>query len=389
MIAREQARVGGANGRLILAMLRRAGAASKAELARGVGLTNNAAGMIVAKLIASGLIREVGKRYGGRGQPATLLRLEPGGAYAIGARLERAGSSACVVDFEGRPLERLDGDRLDIGDAAAVLDGIAGMVDRLTRALGVERSARLVGVGVALPETPPPGLGLAQSDGPSMLFETAGNAAAAGELFSGEGRRVADFLSLLVGPSLGGSVVMGGDFRRGPTGHAGDWGAMPVGGATPGEADRGGALMARASLDALASRYAARLGRSVSVSELGRMIAEDDATFVAWLVEAATALARPLMTAVRLLDIHRVVIDGDLAPPSQARLIQAVERALASQSDGHPIDIEVTAGSIGPRAVEVGAACLPLHIAFGPIADQAHVDWVGSEAPAPAVEATA
>ena len=68
------------NERVILTLLRRLGEASKADLARHARLTNNTAGQIVRDLEEQRLVCIGGKRVGGRGQPATILRLNPEGA---------------------------------------------------------------------------------------------------------------------------------------------------------------------------------------------------------------------------------------------------------------------------------------------------------------------
>src|SRR5215203_5255462 len=61
--------------RVILTALRRLGQASKADLARQAGFTDNTAGVIVRELQERQLIRVEGRRTGARGQPATLLSL--------------------------------------------------------------------------------------------------------------------------------------------------------------------------------------------------------------------------------------------------------------------------------------------------------------------------
>ena len=48
------------------------------------------------------------------------------------------------------------------------------------------------------------------------------------ELFQGHGRELDDFVTLYIGAAIGGGVVLGGDYRRGATGNAGDIGLMPV-----------------------------------------------------------------------------------------------------------------------------------------------------------------
>src|SRR4051812_42421840 len=89
--------------RIVLQRLRRLGEASKADLARAADLTNTAIGQIVGELQDLGLVTVVGKRYEGqRGQPATMLRLEPKGAYGIGVRLDRYRIETALVDLGGR-----------------------------------------------------------------------------------------------------------------------------------------------------------------------------------------------------------------------------------------------------------------------------------------------
>ena len=51
------------------------------------------------------LIRSEGKRSGGRGQPATLLSLDPDGAHAIGVKFGRRSIDTLLVDFRGHVLD--------------------------------------------------------------------------------------------------------------------------------------------------------------------------------------------------------------------------------------------------------------------------------------------
>ena len=95
------------NERIVLQILRRAGEASKAELARAVQLTNAAIGAIIQDLIEEGLIFEAGKRHdGSRGQPATILKLAPDGAYSFGVRLDRTNIETVLMDFSGKIIDR-------------------------------------------------------------------------------------------------------------------------------------------------------------------------------------------------------------------------------------------------------------------------------------------
>ena len=141
--------VGGFNERVILSTLRRHGPASKADLSRLVGLTSNAAGMIVKKLESGGLVRTRGKRYGGRGQPATVLELNPDGAYSIGVRVDRTKIEIVLVDLCGTVLDRRTLHRLPMPAGATTY--LADAIGKIRDALGEPRKARLKGIGVAIP----------------------------------------------------------------------------------------------------------------------------------------------------------------------------------------------------------------------------------------------
>ena len=89
------------NERLVLQMLRRAGEASRADLARRTKLTNTAVGSIVQSLEEGDLIRFGGRRSEGRGQPSTLISLNPKGVFGVGVRLDRGSIETALVDFGG------------------------------------------------------------------------------------------------------------------------------------------------------------------------------------------------------------------------------------------------------------------------------------------------
>lgn len=68
------------NERLLLKTLRRVGSASKADLARLANMTGTAVGSIIDSLADAKLIEFAGRTEGQRGQPASLIRLDPSGA---------------------------------------------------------------------------------------------------------------------------------------------------------------------------------------------------------------------------------------------------------------------------------------------------------------------
>ncbi len=373
--------VGDFNARVVLAALRRSGPASKADLARLVGLTGNATGMIARKLEGEGLVRAIGKRRGERGQPATMLEVNPEGALSIGIRIDRTLIEAVLVDLQGGLLDRAATRMLpEPRDAVSWLAGtVAAMLARLSQAM----RQRLTGIGVAMPYNLESWLAeldlpadrflrwdgfdiapaLAAATGLKVVVENDGSAAAVGELVYGAGRAINDFLYLFIGPALGGGVVLGGDYLRGARGNAGDIGMVPVGPSGLASASgRPTILLARASVIALVRH----LRHGGVDGDLADAIARRPDLFAEWVEDAVAALAWPVLTGAHLLDVPDIILGGDLPAPALEEL--ATRLALAMQGS-------VAESRAAPRvltgrtdaAAALGAASLPLHLNFSPV----------------------
>ncbi len=380
--------VGDFNERVVLSTLRRFGPASKADLARRIGLTNNAAGMIVRKLEDNGLVRTVGKRYGGRGQPATVLELDPSGAYSVGVRIDRDMIEAVLVDLQGDIIERVVIDGLPEPDDA--VEALAGHVRRFRKRLGAS-AARLAGLGVATPYNLGSWLlelglqtetlrtwdgfdlqgALQQATGLAVVIENDGSAAACGELLHGHGREIDDFLYLFIGPALGGGVVLAGNYLRGRNANAGDLAVVPVGRSSLPSAPppRGPQtpLMARASLAALA-RHLRWHGVPVrSTLDLDGTIDGAPLAFAEWVEDAADALACPVLTGAHILDVDHVVLAGDLSPEHLSPLAERLSLACAALVAESRQPPAILVGGVGRDAGAVGAASLPVHVSYSPM----------------------
>ena len=79
---------------------------TRVELAAITGLTAPAISNITRRLLNEGLIVESGQRRGGRGQPATRLRVQANARHAIGLNIDRDHITIVVVDFNGKILAR-------------------------------------------------------------------------------------------------------------------------------------------------------------------------------------------------------------------------------------------------------------------------------------------
>lgn len=378
------------NERIILQMLRRSGEASKADLARAAKLTNAAIGGIIQSLMDDGLIIETGKRHdGGRGQPATLLRLAPRGAFGFGVRIDRTNLEIVLLDFEGKVIGRRAHDMI-LPEPGRALEIIQGDLDNLMALLDGAERTRIAGIGVAQPFNlgswlhelglPPANFkkwddfdmtaALGAATGLPVFHENDGTAAAVAELFYGHGRNHDDFLYLFLGPAIGGGLILGGDVARGATGNAGDVAMMPVPpsalSTAPKPKKHWDLLLTRASLVSLARHLEPENFAALSRLDLQAAVARGDEKVREWMEDCISALAPCLRASFALLDIPLIIIDSDLDGEFADRLTHGLGQALqdtAPESRGAP---NILFGSFSQDAGAVGAASLPMFFNFSP-----------------------
>jgi predicted NBD/HSP70 family sugar kinase len=373
---------------MVLSALRRLGEASKADLARQVNLTPNTAGQIVRDLERQKLVRTTGKRVGLRGQPATLLRLDPDGAFGIGVKLGRRTLDSVLVDFAGRVLKARHQER-DLPPPEVALRLVREEVAALRQAVPRSARNRIAGVGFAAPynlgswrreldlaeDTASAWAsydldsGLRASFDVPVFVENDGTAVAVAELFQGHGRDLNDFAVVYIGAAVGGGVVLGGTPRRGVTGNAGDIGLMPVPPSRLETAPRptraADILLNRASVNALV-RHLRLNGVSVTTNlELDEAIPAHPGLVGAWLEDCADALVNPLLSISSLLDLQAIVVDGNLPPPLVRQLVDRLRELLEANAPEARQPPALRPGTVGRNAAAVGAALLPLHSAYG------------------------
>ena len=376
------------NERRLLTLLRRLGEASKADLARHLNLTQNAVGQIVQSLEQQGLVASTGRRLGQRGQPATLLHLDPDGACSLGIKLGRRSIDSVLVDFAGGVLKNRRYECLFPTPEQALKLAIRGVAE-VRRSLPAARRDRLVGVGLALPS---PDRGSGASGPPEVaqawqgydiaaelravldlpvLVEHDGTAAALAELFHGHGRELDDFACIYINSSIDGGIVLGGDYRRGVGGHAGAIGMIPVARSRLPHAEahrHRPVLLDRASGAALIRHLEANGITVARATELHAVMRSHGELVEAWLQDCAEALVVPVLSMASLLDVQAIILDGNLPRALIEGVLGRLQPLLAdatAESRGPP---ELRLGSGGKRAAALGAALLPLHLRHGSIA---------------------
>src|SRR6476646_4365930 len=127
--------------------LRRAGTASRADLARATGLSRSTVSSLGADLQARGGVGERGDDRTRTGRPGVLLALDPSAGAAVGVDFGHSHLRVAVADLSSTVLaERLEA--LDVDHRAdEALDRAAALVDAVLAEAGVTRE-RVLGTGM-------------------------------------------------------------------------------------------------------------------------------------------------------------------------------------------------------------------------------------------------
>jgi predicted NBD/HSP70 family sugar kinase len=277
----------------------------------------------------------------------------------------------------------------DFPDPDTLFDEIETRLKVLRKSLGATRARALHGVGIAAPlslggwqtllGSAAPIAGkwaqidirarvAAMTDVPvTFVKDTA--AACVAELVSGSGRSIRSYLYVFVDTFVGGGLVIDSHLHAGRHGNAGAIGSLPT--VVP-RAGRNGVpeqLLSVASLLTLETRYAGAGLDPTAVADERAMAAPWRTHTNAWLRQASTGVAMAVNSAVCLLDLDGVIVDGSFSRP----LLQALLDELSTALDHHNWEgvsrPTVLPGTIGSDARALGGALLPLYANFAPDRD--------------------
>jgi len=362
------------NERLALSLVRRYGQLSKIEVARMTGLSVQSTSTIMNRLGAEGLLKREAPLRGRVGQPTVPVSIDPEGAFAYGLKIGRRSSDLVLVDFAGviRHRERIDYPYPVPEDVLAFF--ARALPDLMTR-LDARQKSRLAGLGVALPfqlwswsdEIGAPAgamdgwrsIGVAEEIGrisglPVTVCNDATSACAA-EFYFGDAWRERDFLYFFIGEFLGGGLVLNSSLYLGRTGNAAAVGSMPA----PGP-DGVTQLIHLASIIQLERRIERLGGDPSSIWLTPDAWADFGAPLKEWLDEAAAALAYAIVSAISVVDVGAIVVEGAMPAAVRQTLCLLTAAELEKLDRRGLSDVRILPGAIGRDARAIGAAALPL-----------------------------
>ncbi|OKK17411.1 ROK family transcriptional regulator [Streptomyces sp. CB00455] len=387
------------NRSAVLQRLYFGGPMSRQELGPATGLSSGSVSNVVGELVADGLLEEAGVVDSDGGRPRTLLRVAPGSAHMIGVDVGETRVRVELFDLTLTELARAEMPLQPRGcyDVGPVVGHIAeGITAVLTEAgIGTER---LLGVGVGVP-------GIVDRDAPGgavvhgqtigweavpleerlratgvlpqevpYIIDNGARTLGQAEMWFGAGRGAREAVVVLFGSGVGASLITDGSPDGGTTeGTPLEWGHLTV--SVRGRRCRCGALgclEAYTGAESLLARWAERGGGPVdcvdeeeALSALLAAAGRQDRVALEVLEETAEYLGAGLSDLINLFQPERILIGGWAGLMLGPHILPAVREHATRYSLRHPAGrVTVTLGSLGPDAVTVGAATLPLSAFF-------------------------
>lgn len=319
---------------LVLDSIARTGDAkpSRAQLAAGTGLTKAAVSSLVADLVESGLVSEVGLyRDGERGRPGQGLELSSRRGV-IGMEINVDYLAVGLVDLGGNLRFHASVESRNRGLAPGKVMERLGSLAAEAKAAAADGGIAILGGGLAVPGLVDEQRNVVLS-APNLHWENEqlnlrslldgaplgvrlsneANSAALGELWYGGGQT--DFLYVSGEVGVGGGVIIGSELYTGPGGSAGELGHIVVHPEGPACSCGGaGCLETFAGQEAIFEAAATPHGTLGERTELllAALRGHDPASTRA-VHDAGRYLGVALASSARLMDIEAVVLGGHFA----------------------------------------------------------------------------
>ncbi|OAR26926.1 sugar kinase [Streptomyces sp. ERV7] len=397
------------------------GPTSRQALGPATGLSSGSISNVVTELAAEGLLEDAGVVESDGGRPRTLLRVTRDSGHLIGVDVGETRVRVELFDLVMSELARaeltLTVDGYDVDHIVGLIrDGVAAVL----RETGLAPE-RLLGIGVGVPgivdrsgpegavvhgqtigwdAVPleallrsaltgelPPGIRLFVENGAKTLGQA--------EMWFGGGRGAQDAVIVLFGSGVGACIVSDGQIYGGAHSSAAEWGHTTV--QVRGRRCRCGApgcLEAYAGAEALVARWREAgaalpdgIEEEAAVAALVAAAypegpdvpaeAPHDPVARTVLDETAEYLGAGLSDLINLYNPERILVGGWAGLQLGPYILESVRAHATAYALRHPAErVTIELGRLGPDAVTVGAATLPLADFFARGGHRAPADGV-------------
>ncbi|MDR3070258.1 MAG: ROK family transcriptional regulator [Propionibacteriaceae bacterium] len=351
-----------ATGPAIINLLREHDGISRTELAKRLGVSNQAVSKTVIRLMGDGLVRETGRQSIGVGKARTKLSLVPRSRYALGMHLDRSSFVVSLVNLTGE----VEG---SISSSFETVPSPEDAVETLRAAsaelLGIspKTKKRLVGGGLGMAgpvdhtrgiataphnfsgwHNVPLALLLSDAIGTPILIDNEANMAMAAEHW--RSGRAGWTVVMYVGTGLRAAMMLDGDVYHGSHSNAGEVGHMVVDPAGPlCVCGRRGCVEVFSSPAAAVERYFAKTGKAQpcknsmgptwskdtlgQLTELSSHAKRGESAAREALRESGAYLGIAAANLATLLDIDQIVLAGPMLSLLGADFVAGAEEELA------------------------------------------------------------
>ena len=370
------------NREKVVAALREAGAASRAELARRTELSRTTVASIVADLQQEDLVVEREDDSGASprgGRPPRLLSFSRSAGAAIGIDFGKRHLRVAAADLSHAILAEAERELRTDEPAEVGLETAVQLVDQVLAEAELSRS-EVIGVGLGLPgpidmrsgrvgssSILPGWIGVRAEEelgsrlGLPVHVDNDANLGALAELHWGaaEGRRNAAYLKVSTG--IGAGLIIDGRLFHGGAGMAGEIGHTILQDEGPVcRCGKRGCLETLAGAAALLELLHATHGPDLTTQQLLRAAAEGDSAARRVLADAGRHIGTALATLCDLLNPELIVVGGELSGAGDVLLDPLREQVHRHAIPATARGTEIVPGVLGPRAELLGALALVL-----------------------------
>jgi N-acetylglucosamine repressor len=377
------------NIRLVLMTIFQHDNLSRADIARITDLTPTTVSDIVADLIEEGLVNETGIGASLGGKPPIQVSLVEDSRCLIGLDLTRDKFYGAIVNLRGKIREMAD---LPVanGDSDMSLAPVYEILDRLMAAA----SQRPVGIGVGTPglvntqegvvidavnlnwKNLPLGQLLQERYGVPAYVLNDSQAAAIGEFNYGDSHSPDSNLVVInVRHGIGAGIIINGQLFQGDSGAAGEIGHVVVvrEGGLPCRCGNLGCLETVASVKAVVLRaqmmasyspnsaLADSPSHGITLDSLEKAFNAGDTLARQVILEAGHFMGLGIASLVGTLNIHKVVLAGDMTRFGQPWLNAIQETLCQATLPRLAQDTQVEIGKLGKNNIILGASAMLLN----------------------------
>lgn len=381
------------NLRLVLKTVYDRGEISRADIARITHLTRTTVSDLVAEWIDQGLLEEVGLGNPAGGKPPMLISVNEDGRQLISVDLSKDVFRGALVNLRGKVSHQVEIPAVGLfGDE--ILEAVCSLIDHLQD----EATAPLLGIGIATPGLVDTRHGVVRravnlgwTNYPLRLLleghysvpiyiANDSHIAALAEYTFGNGGQISNLVVIKVDQGIGSGIVLSGKihygdgFGAGEIGHlkvvengrrcsCGNYGCLETVASTR-------AVVQSAREHALAHPESILAGSVTSLEEITfenvlEAFDEGDSGVNEIVQEAGKYLGTSIANLIGILDIHKLIISGDLIAFGGA-LLEAVKKEIpAKVLSTMAAETEIVFSALGSEHGILGTSALILSNELG------------------------